>query len=133
MIDDAEHATRGGDEAALDLGQPELRPFLGHHEVTGERQLAAAAQRGAVDGGDGRLVDVVVHVAREAPLAVLGVEQVLPPRDRLEIRSGAEGFARAGDHDRADLGIVLRLLQRVANRDAHRGVDGVARLGPVDA
>ena len=78
MVDDAEHATRRGDETPLDLGQPELRTFLRDDEITGERELGAAAQRGAVDGGDGRLVDVVVDVTREAPFAVVGVEQSSP-------------------------------------------------------
>ncbi len=133
LVDDAEHAAGRGDQPALDLGQPELRAFLGDHEIAGERQFGAAAERGAVDRGDGRLVDVVVDVPGETPLAVLGVEEVLPPRDRLEIGSGAEGFTGAGDHDRAHVRVVLRLLQRVADRDADRAVDGVARLGPVDA
>ena len=94
LVDDAEHAAGRRDQSALDLGQAELRPLLGDDEVAGQRQFGAAAERGAVDRGDGRLVDEVLHVAREAPLAVVGVVEVLPPRDGLEIGSGAEGLHR---------------------------------------
>ena len=73
----------------------------------------------------------MVDVARETPLAVVGVEEVLPSRDRLEIGSGAEGFTGTGDDHSAHLGIVLRFLQRVADRGADGAVDGVAGLGPV--
>ena len=43
------HVEQGhaGDQPALDLGQPELRPFLGHHQVAGQRQFGASAERGA--------------------------------------------------------------------------------------
>ncbi len=131
VVDDAEDATGRGDESALDLGQPELRTFLRHHQVAGEGQFRAAAQRGAVDRRDGRLVDVVVDIARETPLAVVGVEEVLASRDRLEIGSGAEGFTGAGDDHSAHLGVVLRFLERVTHRGAEGAVDGVAGLGPV--
>ena len=99
---------------ALDLGQPELRAFLRHHQIACEREFGAAAERGAIDRRDGRLVDVVVHIARETPIAVVGVEEVLAAGYRLEIGSGAEGFTGTGDDDGADVRIVLRV------RPAHR-------------
>ena len=132
VVDDAERSTGGGDQATLDLGQPEPGPLLGDDEIAGQRQLGAATEGGAVDGGDGRFVDVMLHVAREAPVAMVGVEQVLPARDGLQIGSRAEGFTGTGDHHGAHFWIVLRLLQRVTDRGADRGVDGVARLGAVD-
>ena len=89
LIHDPENAAGSGDQPALDLRQPELGAFVGHHQVAGQRQLRAAAECGAVDRGDGGLVDEVVHVTGEAPLGVVGVIQVLPARDRLEVGSGA--------------------------------------------
>ena len=41
-------------EAELDLGQAEFRPRIGDPIVAGECEFEAAAQRGAVDGGDDR-------------------------------------------------------------------------------
>ena len=68
LVDDAEHAARGGDQSPLDLGQTELRALLGDHQVTGQRQFGAAAQRRAVDRGDGRLVDEVAARSRRSPI-----------------------------------------------------------------
>ena len=116
---------------ALHLRQPELRAFLCDHQIACEREFGAAAERGAVDRRDGRLVDVVVDIARETPIAVFGVEEVLAAGYRLEIGSGAEGFTGTGDDDGADVRIVLRVGQRIADRGAQCAVDGVARLGAV--
>ena len=71
------HATVRGDEPPLDLRKAELRSFLSHHKITRERELGAAAQRGAVYGGDCWLVDVVVYVAGETPFVVVRMEQIL--------------------------------------------------------
>ena len=49
----------------------------------------------------------------------------------LQIGSGAEGFTCAGDDDGTHVGVVLRLLQRVADGDTEGAVDGVARLWSV--
>jgi hypothetical protein len=73
----------------------------------------------------------VVDVAGETPIAVFGVEQVLPARYSLEICSGAERFTGTGDDHGAHLRIVLSVGQCVADRDAYRAVDGVAGLRPV--
>ena len=73
LLDDAEHAAGRGDETALDFGQPECRALPRDDQIAGQRQFGAAAERGAVDRGDGRLVDEVAHVPGEAPLAVVGV------------------------------------------------------------
>jgi hypothetical protein len=132
-IDDPEHASGGGDESPLHLWQSERRALVGDDQVTGERDLRAAAERGAVDRGDRRFVDEVVDVSGEAPLAVLGVVQVLPPRDRLEIGSGAKrSVARAGDHHGPHLGVGVRTFKGVADPDADGAVDRVARLRAVD-
>ena len=133
LLCDAEHAAGSGDQPDLDLRQTELRAFLGHHQVTGEGQLGATTQRGAVDRGDRRLVDEVVDVTGEAPLTVVGVIQILAARNRLEICSGAEGFVTGtGDHHRPHVGVVLSLLERVTDADADGAVDAVACLRPVD-
>jgi hypothetical protein len=57
------------------------------------------------------------------------MEQILSPRDGLQIGSGAERFTGARDHHRTNVRVVLSLLQRITHRRAHRAVDRVARLG----
>ena len=83
-------AASAGNDAERSLGQPEPRAGGGDDEVAGERDLEAAAERGAVDRGDDRLAErlqapqqrlVLAHpagelvgvLARELPLA--GVER----------------------------------------------------------
>src|SRR5204863_6146309 len=44
-----------GDAPQVDLGLPELRPAPGIPNVARQRELAASAEREAVDRGDGRL------------------------------------------------------------------------------
>ena len=48
-------AAEAGDDAEVDLGLAELRLVAGVDEVARERELAAAAEREAVDRGDRRL------------------------------------------------------------------------------
>ena len=45
-------AAEAGDDPELDLGLPEQRRARGDAHVAGHRELAAAAEREAVDGGD---------------------------------------------------------------------------------
>ena len=75
----------------------------------------------------------MVHIAREAPLAVVGMIQILAARNGLEIRSGAEGLVTGtGEHHGPHVGVVLRLLERITDADADGTVDAVAGLRPVD-
>ena len=64
-------AAGAGEEAELDLGQAELRRGDGDAIMAGERDLAAAAERGAMDRGDHRLVErfdlIDQHGERRAP------------------------------------------------------------------
>src|SRR5689334_18483244 len=51
----AHERAAGGDERALDLGDPELRLAGRDDEVAGQRDLEPAGHREALDGGDERL------------------------------------------------------------------------------
>src|SRR5947209_5261865 len=71
--------------------------------------------------------------ASAASSTVLPAIEVLPPRDRLEVRPGAERLVTgAGDHHRPHVGVVLRLLQRIPDGGADGPVDRVAGFRPVD-
>ena len=74
----------------LTSGSPNFAPSPATTRSLAERQFGTAAQRDAVDRGDGRLVDEVAHVPGEAPFGTLGMHHVLAPDECLQIRSGAE-------------------------------------------
>ena len=68
LAEEARHALRAavaGNDAQRDLGQSDLRVLRGDADVTGQRQLAAAAEGEAVDRGDDRLREALD--AREDP------------------------------------------------------------------
>ena len=114
-------------DAELDLGQAELAHVLGRNAVVAaERQLQAAAESGAVDGGDnrlGRLLDRVDQ-GRQERLLHLALEF----RD---VGAGGEELARARQHDGFDAGIGIglgkgllqthpqRMAQRIHRRVVH--------------
>ncbi len=60
---------------------------------------------------------------------VAGLEQ---PRVLAQVLPHAEGPAGTGQHDRADGGVVVHLLQHVAQGQLHRDREGVHPLGPVE-
>src|SRR3546814_5588039 len=104
-------------------------------QVAHQRELAAAAEGEAVDRADDRLRDRMRGETAKAPRLLLGIVggEAFAARQRDEVGAGAEALvARAGDDDHADFVIVLRLIQRGADASMDRGVDRVARLGPVD-
>ncbi len=52
-------------------------------------------------------------------------------RHAFDIAACAKSFARAGEHDTADVGIELGVGELFAKRDVHCGGHRVADLGPV--
>lgn len=124
-----------GHDAEGDFGEGEAGGGGGVDEVAGERDLAAAAIGGAVDGGDDRdragdqggghaLEDVVLGL----PLGV-GHSAAL-----LEVAAGAEGaVAGAGEDDgAAGVGVGGEGAEDVEQVEAHLGVEGVHGGGAVE-
>ena len=108
-------------------------------DVARAREAEAAADRGAVDRADDRLV----HLADRDDDVVEQLERA--PRDRrdreavdvrddarvLEVGARAEPVARAGEHDDAHVVVVAQRLERLAQRDHHVERHRVHALGPV--
>ena len=86
-------------------GPDELGLLAGEHEVTGEGQVRAGADGGAVDGGHGRLVE----------LPELSDEGLDPDPERLARGPGVEPFAAGAAHG----GLA----------EVHAGAEGVAHPG----
>src|SRR5919204_204012 len=89
------------DDAEVDLRLAELRRARGVAQVAAERELAAAAEREAIDRRDRRLrhrlEEARARVAEPAPLARLEHGQ---PAHVLDVRACDEGpVARARQHD----------------------------------
>src|SRR5215207_9910614 len=125
----AEQPTTGGDEPALDLGQPERRRARRHHEIAGEHDLEPAAERGSLDRGDQRLLavapdDAVLAAALGACAPALRAGQVAP---------GREHRRRPGDDSHPELGVVVEPVERGADAVGDRLVDRVALLLALDA
>jgi hypothetical protein len=132
LLHDPERPAGAGHQAALHLRQADVRGLDGDREVAREQQLGAAAEGVAVHRGDRRLRGEVVDEPREAQLLPARRQDQLTPGDRLEVRAGAERLVpRPGEHERPDLGIGLRLLDRIGHPVAHVHVDAVPHLGAV--
>ena len=107
-------AARPGQKAELDFGQADARPRRRDAEVASERQLEAAAQRGAVQRRDDRLRhrldrgDDIVKARSLRRFAKFG-----------DVGAGEKGPAGAGDHHRLDCAVVARLSQRLGESGPH--------------
>src|SRR5207244_6811847 len=98
------------------------------------RELAAAAEREAVDRRDHRLAEVLDHVedvlAGERGLAAAGRRL---HRELVDVRACDERlFARAGHDDRAHILVTLQIEHRAAQLVNRLRVQRVEHLGPVD-
>lgn len=134
-------AAPAGEDAQQDLRLAEPGPLRGDAKVTGQGELAPAAQGIAVDGGDGG----PGHVGQRAQRAE---EKPTQPRrvvravQLVDVGPGREHTIRAGDHHgaRGVVGERLRgetqLLQNGAGQRVHRRVveayDGHAVVAPLD-
>ena len=111
---DAEHAhgagnaTTAGQQAQRDLGQADLAALGvgGDAVMAGQRDLQAAAERRAVDGGDDGLAQGLqrTQVALDSFDGVEGLTGVLRSEvdHALQVTAGEEGLLGAGDDDAGD-------------------------------
>ena len=121
------------DEAEIDLGLPEPRPLRGDDQVAGERQLAPAAKRDAVERRDDRHVELFEtreHVVPEARVRVsLGGAH---GRHGGDVRTRREGLvAGAREHDGAHVAGAADVAHRARQLAEGRRVERVQRRGPV--
>ena len=120
-----------GDDPERDLGLAELGRLRGDDQIAGERELEAAAERPAGDGGDDRRLDRrdpapeggggVAHRLLEGALA-----------QRADVGAGGERLVGAGDDDAVGLGIGVEPLELGCDLLHHLGGERVARLRAVD-
>ncbi|MHC2517033.1 hypothetical protein ACVMHW_002915 [Bradyrhizobium diazoefficiens] len=109
-------------QAELHLGQAELGLLHRNAEMTGQRDLEAAAERGAVNCGNDRLrrvLDLGQHVVEGGRLRRLA--------EFGDIGTGDEGAAGAGQHDALDRGIGDRGLDALQNATADCGTQRIDR------
>src|SRR6266516_649986 len=118
----------------IDLGLAEPRRRSGVPKIAGERELAAAPEREAVDRGDRRLR----HRLEQAPALVTESTPLLGLLDReaahvLDVCSRDERLlARAGEDDDPRFGVARQFEQPAAQLLEGRPVERVHRLRPVD-
>jgi len=95
--------------AELHLGQAEAG-FLDRDAImAGERDLEAAAERGAVDRGNERLRELSIAISTSARPGGFALAEL---RD---VGAGDEGAAAAVQHDRLDLGSAMAALTHSNN------------------
>ena len=116
----AQQPAARGHQAALDLGDAELRGARRHDQVGGEHDLGAAGQRVALDRGDQRLARRPLGEA-DAPA---GNRDDLTGGEGLQVHARAEVAARAGDHRDRQVRAVVEFVDRVGealtDREVHR-------------
>ncbi len=115
-------AAGAGQQAELDLGQAQLRFLRCNAEVACQRHFEAAAEGGAMNGGNDRLRRVLhrqqhfMQARRLRRLAEFG-----------DVGAGDEGAAAAGQHDRLHFRIGDRALDAFENTAADRGAQRIHR------
>ena len=115
-------ARGAGDQPELDLGQPELRARHRHAVVAGERDFAPAAERGAVDRGDDRLLARLHRVERFGQARALrGLAEFG------DVGAGEERAPVAADDDRLDPVVGEPRLDLALEPRAHRLAERVDR------
>ena len=110
-------------------------------DVGAERDLGAAADAVAVDGGDHRrrqeLPAVGDALGEVGVLAVAAGEHVLDRAaargEAHQVEAGAEALAGAVQDDRTDRGVGGDLVDRGVDGLEHREVERVVLVGPVEA
>ena len=130
-----ERAAAGREQAALHLGQPELRLGRGDDHVAPEEQLEPAGHRGGVRSTDQRHGDVALRQAEERACRVVLAE--LRPATRgkgTQVHARGEGaVSRAGEHHGPDLRVGLGVDDHATDPADDLGGQGVARLGAIQA
>jgi hypothetical protein len=122
----AQHPSRGCEEAALDLGKPEEGVVGRNDQVAGEHDFATAGQSRPVDRGDHRLRARIPGEAGEAP-ASLDDRRALAGGEGLQIHAGAKRpVAASGENGHQGPAIGFEPVKRRAQRSGRRAVDRVA-------
>ena len=101
----------------------------GDPQVAPQRELHAARDRGALDGGDHWLSELKTRRAHRSELAVRLETTRLAIGDRLKIGPGAEGVSRAGEHRHIGGRIGVEAFEGVKQGARGLKVNGVAPLG----
>nr|BFE74152.1 hypothetical protein GCM10020092_074530 [Actinoplanes digitatis] len=109
-------------------GRPKAAFSLGHDQVGGEREFAAAGDGRALDGGDQRLAGRPGGEAEQA--AALG-DRVLAARRGLEVHARAEHGVAAGQYGDPGVRVGLERVDGAFQGPGGGQVDGVADGGPV--
>ena len=126
-------AARARDDAHVHFGQADACALGSEANVARERHLEAAAQAEAVDSGDdgnAALLDAGVQAVALDAAMVRAHDVHLDLA--LDVATGAEGLAvAAGQHDDADLGILLVRVEQVVQVVHDVLIDGVQLLRPV--
>src|SRR5437867_1621025 len=115
-------ATSTGKETQLDLWKPEARRLHADSVMAGERDLEAAAERGAVDGGDDRLRALL---DQRQDFVEAGLFRRLA--ELRDVGAGDERPPGAGDDDGADRRVGGRPRDAVVETLTHvlaQRVDG---------
>ena len=100
-----------------------------HDDVTGERHVDPGTHRGAVDrrdGGQPRLGDAHETGVRLEERPALGGDEVG------EVAAGTEHRRRRGDDRRADVRLLVELVERINQRHRHARAERVAVRGVVE-
>jgi hypothetical protein len=127
-------AAVAGDDPQRDLGQPQPGRPRRDPARAGHRDLAAAAEGVAVDGGDDRLAEALDEVAHPVPGLGEGARGLRrQPRELADVGPGDErAVAGAGQHDGPDLVVGPEIGERRGQGGDRLRVQGVEHLRPVD-
>src|SRR5260370_3163853 len=118
--------------AERDLGLPETSIFAGDDQVTAQRELVAAAQCVAADGGDQGRADAPNPIPRLGAGGGGHADRTLAGH-LADVRAGGEGLvAGAGQHDAADRLVAVKRLHLVRQLGHQRPAERVELLGPVE-
>ena len=117
-------AAGAGDDPEIDFREADARAGVGDAIVAGERDLVAAAERGAEQRGHDRHV-LVLETGEE--MAVFGF--LRRAGKFADVGAGEEGRALAGEHDRLDARELLDLVERGFQPRTHGCGYGVDRRG----
>ena len=124
-------AAGAGNDAELDFRLAEFGAVGGEDEVAHHRQFAAAAEREARDRGDDRLAQPRDAFPARDEVLEIGVHIGLLAH-LLDVGAGGEGLVRAGDDQRADVGVLLEGAERGVEFVDQRLVERVERLRPIE-
>jgi hypothetical protein len=134
-------AALGHDAATREAGE-QLRPVAHQPDVAAQRQIQSVSRGGAVDGADHRRVDALQRHRGDLPGAEMGgrasgrerpgASDALARAGVLQVESAAEAPSCARHHDDANLGVVVRVDERLAERTQHLDADGIHPVRPVE-